>query len=395
MSTATACPFALHRADPEGVRQLGRRLTTYGGQARTVGSEADRLGLLAGTVHSDGLFDPIRSALHPALSGGVMLASAGQVGRLALDVWGGAVRDYNRTVEGLNAEWAAAGSGNFGVGELELDRAAASPAQVESAAQRHADAVADAKAALWAALLRRRVDAEHRLDAIADGVAQLLGNSADPGVQLLAASAFAEPATATAETTTFTCEDGVIAVPEGVCVSPDHYTAAESQSLEEIAGELGDAFAFVFADPRECVGEDASAAGCGLEVAGILPIFKAPKWGVKLAGYLKRADKAADDAVGVPRVHPGKQGKHIPGHPHFEDGKSILDADPAELAKRAGTGTPVGTVPRGEPGFKEIVDYGYPIGEFVSRSGEVLTTTRATIHYAKDGIHIVPARPAS
>ena len=58
----------------------------------------------------------------------------------------------------------------------------------------------------------------------------------------------------------------------------------------------------------------------------------------------------------TPPIDMGKQGKHMPGHNNYIPGRSVLKADPAKLARRAGTGEPVNTVPRGMPGFKERVD---------------------------------------
>lgn len=90
----------------------------------------------------------------------------------------------------------------------------------------------------------------------------------------------------------------------------------------------------------------------------------------------------------------GKQGKHIPGHNNFIPGRSELTADPAELAKSAGTGDPVGSVPRGSPGFKERINFGKVIGNYVDPvTGKGTPTTNGIITYAKDGIHIIPARP--
>lgn len=43
-------------------------------------------------------------------------------------------------------------------------------------------------------------------------------------------------------------------------------------------------------------------------------------------------------------------------------GKSPLFVDPKTLQPRAGTGQPRGIGPRGKPCFKEIVDFGSPIG---------------------------------
>jgi filamentous hemagglutinin len=45
------------------------------------------------------------------------------------------------------------------------------------------------------------------------------------------------------------------------------------------------------------------------------------------------------------------------------------------------------------PGSKERVDFGEVIGKYVDRSGNAVDTTKGIIHYAQDGIHIVPARP--
>lgn len=89
----------------------------------------------------------------------------------------------------------------------------------------------------------------------------------------------------------------------------------------------------------------------------------------------------------------GKQGKHIQGHNNYIEGRSILRTDPERLTSRAGTGAPVGRIPRGQPGFKERVDFGEVIGDFVEE-GVATPTTKGIITYAADGsIHIIPARP--
>ena len=70
----------------------------------------------------------------------------------------------------------------------------------------------------------------------------------------------------------------------------------------------------------------------------------------------------------VPKINPGKQGKHILGHNNYLPGRSILTADPNKLAKKAGTGQPVSkNIPRGKMGFKERVDFKKVIGDFVNR----------------------------
>ncbi|MCP4582425.1 MAG: hypothetical protein GY839_12510 [candidate division Zixibacteria bacterium] len=99
----------------------------------------------------------------------------------------------------------------------------------------------------------------------------------------------------------------------------------------------------------------------------------------------------------TPPINTGSQGKHIKGHNNFNfrKGRSILTANPYDLAHKAGTGEPVGNKLRGMAGFKERVDFGYKIGYYVNKKGgPPMETTRGIIHYNQDGlIHIVPARP--
>ena len=86
----------------------------------------------------------------------------------------------------------------------------------------------------------------------------------------------------------------------------------------------------------------------------------------------------------------GQQGKHIPGHNNYIPGRSpSTHKDPQGLVNKfAGKGEPVGNIPRGQPGFKERVDFGEVIGEVGGKP-----TTKGIIHYSKDGVHIVPANP--
>jgi hypothetical protein len=101
----------------------------------------------------------------------------------------------------------------------------------------------------------------------------------------------------------------------------------------------------------------------------------------------------AKAAHGGPKIHMGRQGKHIPGHNNFEPGRSILRADPESLASRAGTGTQVGRVPVGQPGSKERVVFDDFIGDYVDEAGVATQTRVGIIHYSRDGIHVVPGRP--
>lgn len=115
------------------------------------------------------------------------------------------------------------------------------------------------------------------------------------------------------------------------------------------------------------------------------------------SGRLIRSAKAfatAAKSVDVPKVNWGHQEKHFPGHPNFQVGRSTMTADPERLLQRAGTGEPVGKVTRGQPGFRERVDFGETIGTWVSRDGTAADTSVGIIHYRMDGTaHIVPATP--
>jgi hypothetical protein len=71
-----------------------------------------------------------------------------------------------------------------------------------------------------------------------------------------------------------------------------------------------------------------------------------------------------------------------------------LTADPEMLVRRAGSGIPVGSTPRGQAGFKERIDFGKPIGTWVGKDGKEMQTSVGMLHYRADGtVHIVPARP--
>ena len=75
--------------------------------------------------------------------------------------------------------------------------------------------------------------------------------------------------------------------------------------------------------------------------------------------------------------------------------KSILTANPHELAKKAGTGEKRGHKNFGEAGYKELVDFGEVIGRWKTKNGSMeIPTTRGMIHYDKKGeIHTSPHTP--
>lgn len=118
------------------------------------------------------------------------------------------------------------------------------------------------------------------------------------------------------------------------------------------------------------------------------------KLGVRIFAK-QTAKKAAKRADGLPKVvNWGQQEKHFLGHKSYVPGRSQLTADPRKLIERAGSGRAVNSVPRGQPGFRERIDFGEEIGTYINlRTGVELSTTRAILVYGKRGIHIFPVRP--
>lgn len=93
------------------------------------------------------------------------------------------------------------------------------------------------------------------------------------------------------------------------------------------------------------------------------------------------------------KIHWDKQNKHIPGKHNYQEGKSIFEHKDAEslLRKYAGTGTSKrGEI--GKPGYQEVVDFKEYIGMWKNKV-DSKPTTKGTIHYSKDGVHIVPEHP--
>ena len=93
-----------------------------------------------------------------------------------------------------------------------------------------------------------------------------------------------------------------------------------------------------------------------------------------------------------------KQGKHIENHKNFDPdiGRSIfVHSDPQSLANRfCGKGMRIGKAQPGTAGYQEIVNFGEFIGYDVDKqTGVRLATTWGKIHYANDGVHIVPTKP--
>jgi tetratricopeptide (TPR) repeat protein len=92
-----------------------------------------------------------------------------------------------------------------------------------------------------------------------------------------------------------------------------------------------------------------------------------------------------------------KQNKHILGKHNYEPGKGVFEhKDPQYLLKNfAGKGRPAANEFSINTQYKEIVDFGEHIGIWKNKEGHFAPTTKGTIHYSKEGAHIIPAHPDS
>lgn len=102
----------------------------------------------------------------------------------------------------------------------------------------------------------------------------------------------------------------------------------------------------------------------------------------------------SDDTLKV--IESGKQGKHIKDHNNFIEGNSYLTVSEKEaqelVNKYAGTGD-VKRDSKGRWTNKEFVIADKKIGVVVDReSGKETSTARFSIHYSKNGVHIVPRK---
>lgn len=92
-------------------------------------------------------------------------------------------------------------------------------------------------------------------------------------------------------------------------------------------------------------------------------------------------------------VEVGKQQKHIKGSNNYQDGKSYLTIDVKEvqnLIDQHATHGVVRLTKNGAISNKELINCGKPIGYCKDKQGKWVETQHATIHYSKNGTHLVP-----
>lgn len=123
------------------------------------------------------------------------------------------------------------------------------------------------------------------------------------------------------------------------------------------------------------------------------------QWNVIHTKYLdaKLREKIRSDAI-IKKIKDGSQGKHIIGHNNYIKGRSYLTVDMEEaqklVDKYAGTGK-IQRDGKNRWSNKEIVIADKVIGVSIEpATGKESPTKRFTIHYSKNGTHIVPSEEA-
>ncbi|WP_437342018.1 polymorphic toxin type 50 domain-containing protein [Ewingella docleensis] len=109
---------------------------------------------------------------------------------------------------------------------------------------------------------------------------------------------------------------------------------------------------------------------------------------------------ASSGSVKNVSINQGQQNKHIPGTNEYKIAsdaglnKSTITVSSEVLLQKVGSGQQVGNVAIGIPGSKERINYGQVIGNYIDpQTGISTPTTNGIVHYGKNGVHIVPARP--
>jgi filamentous hemagglutinin len=120
--------------------------------------------------------------------------------------------------------------------------------------------------------------------------------------------------------------------------------------------------------------------------------------GVSMAG---KGSGSSANSTAKPSINQGQQNKHVPGTNEYKIAsearlnKSVLTVKPDSLLPKLGTGQQVGNTAIGIPGSKERINYGKVIGNYIDpQTGVSTPTTNGIVHYGKNGVHIVPARPS-
>lgn len=117
------------------------------------------------------------------------------------------------------------------------------------------------------------------------------------------------------------------------------------------------------------------------------------------SGTTEQLKDALDGGAISKTLNKSRQSKHTKGSPKYNkavaDGKkvSVITLSDEEVQKVIEQHSGKGHIYTRNGHFKETFEHSSPLGVYVSESGEEAETSRGTIHYSKDGSHLVPARP--
>ncbi len=104
-------------------------------------------------------------------------------------------------------------------------------------------------------------------------------------------------------------------------------------------------------------------------------------------------EKIKSDST-IKTIHSGKQGKHIPGHNNYKEGRSYLTITEQQAQALVDQYAGTGQIIRDRNGNytgKERVTTQNQIGVCLDMEGNEVPAKGFIIHYSKDGVHIVPS----
>jgi hypothetical protein len=172
---ATAGPFAHYTASPSAIYAQADAITRPTGSLTTLKGDVRASHARAWSSVTGDLAGPLGTAPRPVDENTTRVMRMALVSGGCVRLWGNAVTNFNRDVDGLNNEYATAAADSFGVTKPVVQDNAAR----HSAEESFDDDVSDAKAAKLAELKRRYVGLEKVLDTAAGHVASMLEKGPD------------------------------------------------------------------------------------------------------------------------------------------------------------------------------------------------------------------------
>lgn len=186
--------FERYPATPESIWSTADATTTAGQTCGTVGADVQSGGQQATTSVSGDVLPPLQAAPTPVVATADDLERCAIVATGCLNQWGTYVETYNTGIDDLNRRWAAAAANDFGVSSADHQQGDGSGGQ-ELDQSGYDSAVAGARAALRAQLVREKQQLDEQLDGSATAVAGMLDEGPTDRVALTLVQAGALPQT--------------------------------------------------------------------------------------------------------------------------------------------------------------------------------------------------------